>query len=148
MFISFSLRNDLHLSDGKFSYLFFLCCHPNLNLAPFTIIKLKEYVRISSSSLYVNLIGDLEILAPGEKPLAEILQGKNPILFCHEAAKFHHLKLDFDPVSETGGQFTWSLTMGEMNTEGLGKSRKIAKIRAAEEMVRLLDLTYPGRVTY
>ena len=89
-----------------------------------------------------------EILAPGEKPLAEILQGKNPILFCHEAAKFHHLKLDFDPVSETGGQFTWSLTMGEMNTEGLGKSRKIAKIRAAEEMVRLLDLTYPGRVTY
>jgi len=85
-----------------------------------------------------------EILAPGEKPLAEILQGKNPILFCHEAAKFHHLKLEFDPVSETGGQFTWSLTMGEMNTEGLGKSRKIAKIRAAEEMVRLLDLTYPG----
>ena len=46
-----------------------------------------------------------------ETPLEDILQGKNPILYCTLGAKFRDVQLEFDQVSEEGPQhdrlFTW-----------------------------------------
>ena len=51
--------------------------------------------------------------------------------------------MEWEQVSETGPPhdktFTWSLKMGEMLTMGSGNSKKGAKNKAAEEMVKKLD---------
>ena len=61
VYILRSLRDKLHLSDGKFS-LKFMFCNINLNLAPFTIIKTK--IKICGFGLWIN---DLEILTSGDQ---------------------------------------------------------------------------------
>ena len=78
-----------------------------------------------------------------ERPLAVILQGRNPIMFCNDQSKFRGLHMEWEQVSETGPPhdktFTWSLKMGEMQTLGSANSKKGAKAKAAEEMVKKLD---------
>ena len=77
-----------------------------------------------------------------EMPLEDILQGKNPILYCTLGAKFRDLQLEFDQVSEVGPQhdrvFTWKMKIGSLETIGTGNSKKSAKNDAAEKMVRVL----------
>ena len=80
--------------------------------------------------------------ADNEIPLEDILQGKNPILYCTLGAKFRDLQLEFDQVKEEGPQhdriFTWQMKIGNLETVGTGNSKKSAKNDAAEKMVRLL----------
>jgi hypothetical protein len=75
-------------------------------------------------------------------PLEDILQGKNPILYCTLGARFRDLQLEFDQVSEVGPQhdrvFTWKMKIGTLETIGIGNSKKSAKNDAAEKMVRVL----------
>ena len=75
-------------------------------------------------------------------PLEDILQGKNPILYCTLGAKFRDVPLEFDQVSEVGPQhdrvFTWKMKIGNLETMGTGNSKKSAKNDAAEKMVRVL----------
>ena len=77
-----------------------------------------------------------------ETPLEDILQGKNPILYCTLGAKFRDVQLEFDQVSEEGPQhdrlFTWKMKIGDLETVGSGNSKKSAKNDAAEKMVRIL----------
>jgi len=78
-----------------------------------------------------------------ERPINEILKGRNPITFCNDQSKIRNLHMEWEQVSETGPPhdktFTWSLKMGEMLTMGSGNSKKGAKNKAAEEMVKKLD---------
>jgi len=78
-----------------------------------------------------------------ERPLNEILRGRNPIMFCNDQSKLRNLHMEWEQVSETGPPhdktFTWSLKMGEMTTMGSANSKKGAKNKAAEEMVKKLD---------
>jgi len=78
-----------------------------------------------------------------ERPINEILHGRNPITFCNDQSKIRNLHMEWEQVSETGPPhdktFTWSLKMGEMLTMGSGNSKKGAKNKAAEEMVKKLD---------
>ena len=80
--------------------------------------------------------------ADNEIPLEDILQGKNPILYCTLGAKFRDLQLEFDQLKEEGPQhdriFTWQMKIGNLETVGTGNSKKSAKNDAAEKMVRLL----------
>ena len=77
-----------------------------------------------------------------EIPLEDILQGKNPILYCTLGAKFRDMQLEFDQIKEEGPQhdriFTWKMKIGNLETVGTGNSKKSAKNDAAEKMVRLL----------
>lgn len=78
-----------------------------------------------------------------ERPLSDILRGRNPIMFCNDQSKMRNLHMEWEQVSETGPPhdktFTWSLKMGEMQTSGSANSKKTAKNKAAEEMVKKLD---------
>ena len=78
-----------------------------------------------------------------ERPINEILHGRNPIMFCNDQSKLRNLHMEWEQVSETGPPhdktFTWSLKMGEMLTMGSGNAKKGAKNKAAEEMVKKLD---------
>lgn len=78
-----------------------------------------------------------------ERPINEILHGRNPITFCNDQSKIRNLHMEWEQVSETGPPhdktFTWSLKMGEMLTMGSGNSKKAAKNKAAEEMCKKLD---------
>ena len=78
-----------------------------------------------------------------ERPINEILRGRNPIMFCNDQSKLRNLHMEWEQVSETGPPhdktFTWSLKMGEMLTMGSANSKKGAKNKAAEEMVKKLD---------
>lgn len=78
-----------------------------------------------------------------ERPINEILHVRNPITFCNDQSKIRNLHMEWEQVSETGPPhdktFTWSLKMGEMLTMGSGNSKKGAKNKAAEEMVKKLD---------
>ena len=78
-----------------------------------------------------------------ERPLNEILKGRNPIMFCNDQSKLRNLHMEWEQVSETGPPhdktFTWSLKMGEMQVMGSSNSKKGAKNKAAEEMVKKLD---------
>jgi len=78
-----------------------------------------------------------------ERPLKEILQGKNPIMYCNDQSKVRNLRMEWEQISETGPPhdkiFTWELKMGEMLTMGEGSGKKLAKNKAAEEMVKKLD---------
>ena len=79
-----------------------------------------------------------------ERPLCEILRGRNPIMFCNDQSKLRNLHMEWEQVSETGPPhdktFTWSLKMGEgLNVLGSANSKKAAKNKAAEEMVKKLD---------
>ena len=77
-----------------------------------------------------------------EIALEDILQGKNPILYCTLGAKFRDIPLEFDQVSEVGPQhdrvFNWKMKIGHLETMGTGNSKKAAKNDAAEKMVRVL----------
>ena len=78
-----------------------------------------------------------------ERPLNEILRGRNPIMFCNDQSKIRNLHMEWEQVSETGPPhdktFTWSLKMGDMQVMGSSNSKKGAKNKAAEEMVKKLD---------
>ena len=78
-----------------------------------------------------------------ERPINEILRGRNPIMFCNDQSKYRNLHMEWEQVSETGPPhdkiFTWSLKMGEMMTMGSANSKKAAKNKAAEEMAKKLD---------
>ena len=78
-----------------------------------------------------------------ERPLSEILRGRNPIMFCNDQSKYRNLHMEWEQVSETGPPhdktFTWSLKMGEIEVLGSSNSKKGAKNKAAEEMVKKLD---------
>lgn len=78
-----------------------------------------------------------------ERPINEILQGRNPIMHCNDESKARNLHMEWEQVSETGPPhdktFTWSLKMGDFLTMGSGNSKKGAKNKAAEEMVKKLD---------
>merc|ERR1711899_569757 len=78
-----------------------------------------------------------------ERPLCDILRGRNPIMFCNDQSKLRNLHMEWEQVSETGPPhdktFTWSLKMGEMLTMGSANSKKGAKNKSAEEMVKKLD---------
>jgi len=78
-----------------------------------------------------------------ERPINEILHGRNPIMFCNDQSKLRNLHMEWEQVSETGPPhdktFTWSLKMGEMLTMGSANAKKGAKNKAAEEMVKKLD---------
>lgn len=79
-----------------------------------------------------------------ERPLCDILRGRNPIMFCNDQSKLRNLHMEWEQVSETGPPhdktFTWSLKMGEgLNVLGSANSKKAAKNKAAEEMVKKLD---------
>merc|ERR1712223_564205 len=79
-----------------------------------------------------------------ERPINEILHGRNPITFCNDQSKIRNLHMEWEQVSETGPPhdktFTWSLKMGEMLTMlGSANSKKAAQNKAAEEMVKKLD---------
>jgi len=80
---------------------------------------------------------------PDDKPINEILMGKNPIVFCNEQSKAKNLKMEWEQISETGPPhdktFTWSLQMGEFTTVGVSNAKKMAKQKAAEDMARKLD---------
>jgi len=84
-----------------------------------------------------------------ERPLNEILRGRNPIMFCNDQSKLRNLHMEWEQVSETGPPhdktFTWSLKMGEMMTMGSANSKKSAKNKAAEEMAKKLDHTKDER---
>lgn len=79
-----------------------------------------------------------------ERPLNDILRGRNPIMFCNDQSKFRNLHMEWEQVSETGPPhdktFTWSLKMGDMQTLGAANSKKAAKNKAAEEMAKKIDL--------
>ena len=51
-----------------------------------------------------------------ERPLNEILRGRNPIMYCNDQSKMRNLHMEWEQVSETGPPhdktFTWSLKMG------------------------------------
>jgi len=87
---------------------------------------------------------------PDDKPINDILMGKNPILWCNEQSKAKNQKMEWEQISETGPPhdktFTWSLQMGEFTTVGVANSKKTAKQKAAEEMARKLDAT--GNIKY
>ena len=89
-----------------------------------------------------NLNEEHSIEEDNEIPLEDILQGKNPILYCTLGAKFRDLQLEFDQIKEEGPQhdriFTWKMKIGNLETVGTGNSKKSAKNDAAEKMVRLL----------
>jgi len=79
-----------------------------------------------------------------ERPLNEILRGRNPIMYCNDQSKMRNLHMEWEQVSETGPPhdktFTWSLKMGpDMQVMGSSNSKKGAKNKAAEEMVKKLD---------
>jgi dsRNA-specific ribonuclease len=78
-----------------------------------------------------------------ERPMNEILRGRNPIMFCNDQSKMRNLHMEWEQVSETGPPhdktFTWSLKMGEITVLGDANSKKMAKNKAAEEMVKKLD---------
>ena len=79
-----------------------------------------------------------------ERPLCDILRGRNPIMFCNDQSKLRNLHMEWEQVSETGPPhdktFTWSLKMGEgLSVLGSANSKKAAKNKAAEEMVKKLD---------
>ena len=79
-----------------------------------------------------------------ERPLCDILRGRNPIMFCNDQSKLRNLHMEWEQVSETGPPhdktFTWSLKMGEaLTVSGSSNSKKAAKNKAAEEMVKKLD---------
>ncbi|TRY68623.1 hypothetical protein TCAL_14282 [Tigriopus californicus] len=78
-----------------------------------------------------------------ERPVSEILKGRNPIMYCNDQSKFRKLHMDWEQISETGPPhdktFTWTLKMGDMSTVGVANSKKLAKNRAAEEMAKKLD---------
>ena len=42
-----------------------------------------------------------------DKPLNEILRGKNPIVWCNEQSKYRSLKMDWEQISETGTNFIY-----------------------------------------
>lgn len=77
------------------------------------------------------------------RDLPDILRGRNPIMFCNDQSKYRGLHMEWEQVSESGPphdkHFTWSLKMGEMTVTGTSNSKKGAKNKAAEEMVRKLD---------
>ncbi len=78
-----------------------------------------------------------------ERPLEEILRGRNPIMFCNDNSKYRGLRMEWEQISETGPPhdktFTWSLKMGdELMAYGSANSKKLAKNRAAEEMAKKL----------
>lgn len=78
-----------------------------------------------------------------ERPLDEILRGRNAIVYCNEQSKMRRLRIEWEQVSETGPPhnkiFTWSIKMGEIMTMGTANNKKGAKNKAAEEMARKLD---------
>ncbi len=86
---------------------------------------------------------DGEIVETSERPLTEILCGRNPIMFCNDQSKLRSLHMEWEQVSEIGPPhekiFTWSLKMGEMTCLGTANSKKGAKNKAAEEMAKRLD---------
>ena len=91
---------------------------------------------------------------PDDKPINDILMGKNPILWCNEQSKAKNQKMEWEQISETGKKFaptsviemcnfhflygyhfilsgpphdktfTWSLQMGEFTTVGVANSKK------------------------
>ena len=71
------------------------------------------------------------------------MKGKNPIMYCNDQSKVRNLRMEWEQISETGPPhdkiFTWELKMGEMLTMGEGSGKKLAKNKAAEEMVKKLD---------
>ncbi len=84
-----------------------------------------------------------ESSSTSSRSLSEILNGRNPIMFCNDQSKFRRLRMEWEQVSETGPPhdktFTWTLKMGDMVTTGIANSKKMAKSKAAEEMVKKLD---------
>ena len=44
-----------------------------------------------------------------DKPLNEILRGKNPIVWCNEQSKYRSLKMDWEQISETGTNFIYCI---------------------------------------
>ena len=81
--------------------------------------------------------------AVSERPLAEILHGRNPVMFCNDQSKYRGLHMEWEQVSESGPPhdktFCWSLKMGDMMVTGVANSKKGAKNKAAEEMAKKLD---------
>ena len=115
----------------------------------YTIIKhdndlsKTELIEADSTSNAENeSVDKLSADEDNEIPLEDILQGKNPILYCTLGAKFRDLQLEFDQIKEEGPQhdriFTWQMKIGNLETVGTGNSKKSAKNDAAEKMVRLL----------
>eukprot|EP00096_Caligus_rogercresseyi_P009198 TRINITY_DN3083_c0_g1_i2.p1 TRINITY_DN3083_c0_g1~~TRINITY_DN3083_c0_g1_i2.p1 ORF type:complete len:297 (+),score=113.25 TRINITY_DN3083_c0_g1_i2:296-1186(+) len=78
-----------------------------------------------------------------EKPIQEILQGRNAIVFVNEQSKIRGLSMEWEQVAESGPPhlkvFSWSLKVGEHTSLASANSKKAAKNKAAEDMARKLD---------
>jgi len=78
-----------------------------------------------------------------ERSLQAILRGRNPVMFCNDQSKMRNMHMEWEQVSEIGPPhdktFEYQLKMGEMVAKGIGKCKKDAKTKAAEDMVLKLD---------
>jgi len=78
-----------------------------------------------------------------EKSLLGILKGRNPVMFCNDQSKLRAMQMEWEQVSEIGPPhdktFEYQLKMGELVGKGVGKCKKDAKTKAAEDMVLKLD---------
>ncbi|QQP53066.1 Doublestranded RNAbinding protein Staufen -like protein 2like [Caligus rogercresseyi] len=77
-----------------------------------------------------------------EKPIQEILQGRNAIVFVNEQSKIRGLSMEWEQVAESGPPhlkvFSWSLKVG--NTPPWPRpTAKSRQNKAAEDMARKLD---------
>jgi len=78
---------------------------------------------------------------------------KNALMFCFNQAKFRGLNFEWEQVSESGPPhekvYAYQLTCGELSTTGNGRTKKDAKLKAAEDMVpRLRELPNIGHRPY
>jgi len=78
-----------------------------------------------------------------EKSILAILKGRNPVMFCNDQSKLRGLHMEWEQVSEIGPPhdktYEYQLKMGDLTSKGVGKNKKDAKTKAAEEMVLKLD---------
>jgi len=78
-----------------------------------------------------------------EKSVLGILKGRNPVMFCNDQSKLRGLQMEWEQVSEIGPPhdktYEYQLKMGDMTASGIGKNKKDAKTKAAENMVLKLD---------
>ena len=75
---------------------------------------------------------------------------KSPISSVYEYATHNDIGIDFELVKEIGPdhekEFVTRCQLGDLVTEGRGKSKKGSKKMAAEEMLKKLDFIDPGSI--
>ena len=81
--------------------------------------------------------------APAVKTAASILKGRNAVMYCNDQSKSRGLHMEWEQVSEVGPPhdktYEYQLKMGDLATNGMGKNKKDAKTKAAENMVLKLE---------